>query len=147
MYTKEELREELMEETGISNRTAKNAINSLIKTFDTSPLGKWFGEKVSRTTYVKKGLENPNLFAVAYSLYKLLEKEGIEGLTVEDLYTYLEAGPYRHFGLSRNSFRKILRSLKDEKLLSVDLVADLDNIFLYPELNSLKVLEVALRKL
>jgi hypothetical protein len=146
-YTKNELRKELMEDAGLSERTARNATNSLFGTFDKSPLGKWFGEKVSRTTYVKRGLENPNLFAVAYSLYKLLEREGIERLTVEDLYTSLQSGPYKHFGLSRRSLEKILRSLKDEKLLSVDLVADLDNIFLYPELSSLKVLEVALRRL
>jgi phosphoadenosine phosphosulfate reductase len=146
-YTKKELQKELMEDTGISERTARNATNSLFGTLDKSPLGKWFGEKITKNTYVKKGLENPNLFAVAYSLYKLLEREGIERLTVEDLYTSLESGPYKHFGLSRRSLEKILRSLKDEKLLSVDLVADLDNIFLYPELNSLKVLEVVLRRL
>jgi len=146
-FNKKELVAELQEDIGVKERTATNAVNSLTNTFNNSPLGKWFGEKISRTTYVKKGLENPNLFAVAYSLYKLLEREGIEKLTVEDLYTSLQSGPYKHFGLSKRSLEKILRSLKDEKLLSVDLVADLDNIFLYPELNSLKVLEVALRKL
>ncbi len=146
-FNKNELIKELQEEANLGSRTARNAINSLTNTFNNSPLGKWFGEKISRATYVKRGLENPNIFAVAYSLYKLLEREGIERLTVEDLYTSLQSGPYKHFGLSRRSLEKILRSLKDKNLLSADLVADLDNIFLYPELNSLRVLEVALREL
>ena len=64
-FTKEKLVRELTCE-GIKQRTAQNAINSLINTFETSPLGEWFGKRLEKKTYIKKGLETVSKELVWY---------------------------------------------------------------------------------
>ena len=64
-FTKEKLVKKLTRE-GIRQRTAQNAINSLINTFENSPLGKWFGKRLEKKTYVKEGIETASKELVWY---------------------------------------------------------------------------------
>ena len=148
--SKMELVERLTAE-GVKERTAKNAVNSLVNTFVSSPLGNWFGDIVRKDgrnnpeIILKRGTDEVDIFAVAYSLYRMGEMKGVRGATVSQVMSDREGGPRLWFGISQSALEKILRSLKDRRVLGADLVADLDNIHLYEELTPLGVLEQALR--
>lgn len=148
--SKKELVERLSAE-GVNERTAKNAVNSLINTFASSPLGKWFGNIIKSDKrnkpelILKKGSEEIDIFAVAYALYRMGQIRGVNGTTVEQVMSDKELGPYAWFGISQSSLEKSLRSLKDRGILGADLVADLDNIHLYKEFTLLGVLQQALK--
>lgn len=116
--------------------TIRNSINALVNTlksffwefraFDFS-----ISENGRIKSIIKKGTDSiPNL-AVAYSLYKMFEHEGRKSYTVSQLYDKKSnGGPYKLFGISKERLEKKLRSLQEDNILAVDLVADLDNIFL-----------------
>jgi phosphoadenosine phosphosulfate reductase len=70
-FEKRELVEFLRKEKGLAERTARNAVNSLTNTFETSPLGKWFGQRVGRGEYLKKGIEELSPELLSYVLKKL----------------------------------------------------------------------------
>lgn len=144
VWTKEELVSAL-EKKGITKRTAQNSINALTNTFETSPLGNWFGLKEANRTYFKKGVSNLTIWALGYALYKLKELKGWKSTSVREIFSLTEIGPYVWFGLSEESFIRKVISLKDRLLISADLVADLDNIFFYDEVNSLEVLKRAIK--
>ncbi len=145
--SKKELVERLSAE-GVKERTAKNAINSVTNTFMTSPLGRWFGEvlKADRkeVLLLKKGTDDIDIFAIAYTLYRMGQIKGISGTTVRQVMSDRESGPRAWFGISQNTLEKSLRSLKDRGILGADLIADLDNIHLYKEFNPKEVLSQAL---
>ncbi len=148
--SKKELAERLSAE-GVKERTAKNAINSLTNTFDSSPFGEWFGDIVKRDKrnnpeiVFKKGTDDIDIFAIAYALYRMGQIKRVNGTTVKQVISDKESGPYAWFGISKSGLEKSLRSLKDRGILGADLIADLDNIHLYKELTPLGVLEQALR--
>ena len=135
----------------ISLRTIKSGISSLFNTFESSPLGKDLKigviEKKGRERYVKKiGTDDIHPLAVAYSLYKVAEHIGRRDFTVSELYSKeFKGGPYKLFGISRDKLERILRGLQEdrEQILRVDLVADLDNIYLRSDLSSLDVVKIA----
>jgi len=153
VWSKEELKHRIMEDAKAKSRTAQNAINALVNTFENtfekSPLGKWFGECVDkkRKIYKKKGTDDVSLWAVGYALYKLKEMKNWRTTSVREIYETLEAGPYAWFGISKDRFKQILIGLRDRNLLSVDLVADLDNIHFYDDINPLEILRYAVKEI
>ena len=141
----------LKDDSTAKEKTAKNAISSLLNLFDCSPIGYEFQigiiEKRGRERYVKKiGTDDIHPLAVAYSLYKAAEHIGRRDFTVSELYTKeFKGGPYKLFGISKDKLERILRGLQEDKeqILRVDLVADLDNIYLRDDLSSLDIVKIA----
>ena len=131
-------------------KTAKNAISSLFNLFDCSPIGYVLKigvvEKKGRERYVKKiGTDDIHPLAVAYSLYKAAEHIGRRDFTISELYSKeFKGGPYKLFGISRDKLERVLRGLQEDKeqILRVDLVADLDNIYLRDDLLSLDIVKI-----
>lgn len=133
-----------------SARTRENAIKSLFNLFKESPLGNSMGlgeiivEKRNKKQVYKKGWDNPIPEAILYSLYRYAEKSGRYELTVSELYQeMIDEGPYALFGIEQEKLKSILRGLasRNDGFIKVDLVKDLDNIFLNSGRRSLEVLE------
>ncbi|MCS7202777.1 MAG: hypothetical protein NZ841_08385 [Dictyoglomus sp.] len=123
----------------LSEITIKNAYNSLLNTFENTPLGKTLKigviEKVGRMRIVKKiGTNDIHPIAVLYSLYRYAISKNRYRLTVSEFYREdnKEGGPYLLFGISRDALENILRYLSDKfrKYIYVEIIADLDNISL-----------------
>ena len=155
-FSRKDLLLKLLEDDhNAKERTAKNAISSLLNLFDSSPIGYELKigviEKIGGERYVKKiGTDNIHPLAVAYSLYKAAEYIGRRDFTVSELYSKeFPGGPYKLFGISRNKLERILRGLQEdgEHILRVDLYADLDNIYLRDDLSALDILKIAERRL
>lgn len=131
-------------------RTTSNAVNSLVNMFDNSPLGGELGvgviEKKNRLRYLKKnGTENINPISIAYCLYIYSENtkqfdHNVSRFYKDDCF----GGPYKLFGISKEKFENILRYLQENAngIVSVELSADLENIFLREELNSNDILDI-----
>lgn len=145
VWTRDEL-VAMLEEKGIARRTAQNAVYSLTNTFENSPLGEWFGKKVGKKTYHKCGTNDVTIWALGYSLYRLKELTGWKGTSVREIFRLRDAGPYVWFGTSRYSFVRKLHSLKDRKLISADVVADLDNVHFYEDVSPVDVLKAFFRE-
>jgi len=141
----------LGDDSNAKEKTAKNAISSLFNLFDCSPVGCELKigivEKRGRERYIKKiGTDNIHSLAIAYSLYKAAEHIGRRDFTISELYSKeFKGGPYKLFGISKDKLERILRGLQEDKeqILRVDLVADLENIYLRDDLSSLDVLKIA----
>jgi 3'-phosphoadenosine 5'-phosphosulfate sulfotransferase (PAPS reductase)/FAD synthetase/ferredoxin len=150
-FTTEELRARLLEHyTGrFSERTLQNALVALRNTFKESPLGSTIPVcvNVDKATFVRHPVVSLDNATVAYSLYRYAEKNQRHDLTVGELYRDGQKdGPYRQFGISRDTLEKALRTLKEEKnhVLDADLNMGLDNIKLREDLTVAKVLELLL---
>ncbi len=63
--TREQLIETLEKEE-IAERTARNAVNSLINTFRRSPLGRWFGKEIEKNIFLKEGLKTAKPELIRY---------------------------------------------------------------------------------
>ncbi len=77
---------------------------------------------------------------------KLREYLGYRDLTVSEVYdSRFDGGPYKLFGIPRSKLERVLRRLQEdpERILKIDLVSDLDNIFLRDDLDSLQILRIA----
>lgn len=88
--TREKLVKKLQKE-GISERTAKNAINSLINTFRSSPLGRWFGREVERNVFLKEGMKTakPELMRYWNEYFFICDDESLHtifGLPDEEIH-------------------------------------------------------------
>ena len=132
-----------------SVRSRENAIKALINLFQESPLGtsmglgEIFGERGKKKQIYKKGWENPISEAILYSLYRYAEKTGRYELTLGELYQEgIGEGPYVLFGIDKEKLKAILRGLasRGDGFIKVDLVWDLDNIFLDKNKKSVEVL-------
>jgi len=100
---------------------------------------------VDGEVYVKKiGTNNVHPLAVLYSLYRYAISKNKYKLTVSELYRQenKDGGPYLIFGISRPALENILRWLQESKkgFIRVDLVADLDNIYLSEDIKDYKKL-------
>ncbi len=88
-WTKDKL-VSLIKGKGYAERTARNAVNALVNTFENSPLGEWFGKKVEKSKYSKEALSNLSLYALKYALNKLGERaeafERIFGMDNQDFH-------------------------------------------------------------
>ncbi|MEM1574198.1 MAG: DUF4007 family protein [Candidatus Methanomethylicaceae archaeon] len=129
----------------LSERTMKNAFNSLLNTFENSPLGGTLKiglvEKVGRERIVKKiGTDDIHPIAILYSLYRYAISKNRYRLTVSELYREDNKGgsPYLLFGISRNALENILRWLSEKfrEYIYVEITADLDNINLCEDIKN-----------
>jgi phosphoadenosine phosphosulfate reductase len=153
IITKKELKERIkLSFPNLSEGTLSNPVDAMINMFDNSPLGESLKigllEKKGRVVkFIKKiGTNDIHPLAVAYSLYKAAEHIGRRDFTVTELYSKeFQGGPYKLFGISQDQLARILRGLQEDKeqLLRVELIADLDNIYLRDDLLSLDIIKIA----
>jgi phosphoadenosine phosphosulfate reductase len=138
----------------IKDSTKLNGLASLINMFVESPLSLkfkfWEVQKKNSVTIIRKvPLENVNSVAVAYSLYRYANSKNRYNLTVAEFYApEQKQGIYKEFGLSKDRFQNILRTLQENKhgIVRVDLVMGLDNISLREDLTYTEVLILLLDK-
>lgn len=129
-------------------RTLHNALEALLNTFKEGPLGNTIllgkHEVENKKTFViKQPYNDISPVAVAYSLYRYAESKKRYALTVYELYDIKQTeGIYRQFGVSRERFETILRTLKEDKnlILNADLNMGLDNINLREDLTAMDIL-------
>ncbi len=89
--------------------------------------------------------DNINPISIAYSLYRFAHDKNRYNLTVSEFYRdEQKAGPHKLFGISREKFANILRGLQEnkDKIVQVDLVAGLDNIFLREDIDYIELLNI-----
>ena len=100
--------------SSIPESTRDNALKSLLNTFNESPLGVGKVIKSGNKTSVRRIINNDLAFVtVAYSLYRYAEKNGRYSLTVSEFYNPDQTeGIVRQFGIEREDFEHILRSLE-----------------------------------
>ncbi|GHV25873.1 hypothetical protein FACS1894176_05460 [Bacteroidia bacterium] len=114
-----------------------------------SKLGKSLFSQYSKnkTMIVKQPYNDLSPVTVAYSLYRYAASKKRYALTASELYDAKQTeGVYRQFGVSRERFETILRTLKEDKnrVLSADFNMGLDNINLREDLTSMNILEMLL---
>lgn len=135
-----------------SETTRRNAMTALFGLLTKTPLGNGLGlgeevEPGKRTggALYKKGWHDPDPVAILYALYRYAEKTGRYELTVRELYEGADEGPYTLFGVSRETLEGILRGLsaRGDGLIRVNIVRDLDNIFLDHAYKAVEVLDLA----
>ena len=131
--------------------TLEIALRALINTFKESPLGKMgictLYKESGKTSISRQPYNDISPVSVAYSLYRYAESKKRYALTVSELYDSKQTeGIYRQFGVSRERFETILRTLKEDKnrVLNADLNMGLDNINLREDLTSTDMLKLLL---
>ncbi|MDR3327432.1 MAG: phosphoadenosine phosphosulfate reductase family protein [Prevotellaceae bacterium] len=156
-YSKKEILELMIPVfVGISEATLSNPLGALCSMFGIKEQS-IIGNTVKQGIIVAKGnavdtisrqpYNDISPVAVAYSLYRYAESKKRYALTVSELYdTKQSEGVYRQFGVSRERFETILRTLKEDKnrVLNADLNMGLDNINLRENLTSMDILEMLL---
>lgn len=138
----------------IKDSTKLNGLASLINMFVESPLGSkfkfWEIQKRNSETIIRKApFENVSSISVAYSIYRYANDKNRYNLTVSELYApEQKQGIYKEFGVSKERFQNILRTLQENKngIIKVDLVMGLDNISLREDLTYTEVLKLLLDK-
>jgi len=154
VYSKDDL-EELLRVCfqELQPRTRDNALSSILYLFKYSNLTKikiGTNEKKGSTTYISKmPYDDVSLTTVAYSLYRYANSKNRYNLTVSELYApEQKQGIYKEFGVSKERFQNILRTLQENKygIVKVDLVMGLDNISLREDLTYTEVLKLLLEK-
>lgn len=137
----------------IPDSTRDNALKSLLNTFKESPLGVVLGVgkviKAGNKTSVRRITNNDLALAtVAYSLYRYAEKKECYSLTVSEFYNPAQTeGVVRQFGIEREDFEAILRSLEQEQnqVLRAELKMGLDNIILREDFTSEDIIKFMLK--
>ncbi|NLE36133.1 MAG: phosphoadenosine phosphosulfate reductase family protein [Bacteroidales bacterium] len=138
----------------IKDSTKLNGLASLINMFVESPLGSefkfWEIKKRNSETIIRKApFENVSSISVAYSIYRFANSKNRYNLTVSELFSPgQKQGIYKEFGVSKERFQNILRTLHENKngIVKVDLVMGLDNISLREDLTYTEVLKLLLEK-
>ena len=157
LYSKKEILELLIPQfMGLSEATLNNPLGALFSMFGIKEQST-IGDKIRQGIITSKGnavetisrqpYNDISPVAVAYSLYRFAENRKRYNLTVSEFYdTKQTEGIYRQFGVSRERFETMLRTLKEEKnrVLNVELNMGLDNIALREELSSLDILKLLL---
>ncbi|OIQ08637.1 phosphoadenosine phosphosulfate reductase [Moorella thermoacetica] len=135
-----------------SETTRWNAMTALFGLLTKTPLGKGLGlgeevEPGKRTggALYKRGWPDPDPAAILYALYRYAERTGRYELTVRELYDGADEGPYTLFGVRRETLEGILRGLsaRGDGLIRVNIVRDLDNIFLDHACKAVEVLDLS----
>ncbi|MDK2889133.1 MAG: phosphoadenosine phosphosulfate reductase, partial [Thermoanaerobacter sp.] len=134
----------------LAHRSRKNAITALVGLLRDTPLGRELGlgevqTKGRQTAAItKRGWEQAPAVAVLYSLYRYGERTGRHGLTLSELLNGAPEGPHTLFGISREYLTGLLKGISSrwERWLSVELVKDLDNIYLDKSRSSVEVLNL-----
>jgi hypothetical protein len=127
-------------------------LEALLNTFKEGPLGNTIllGKhevENRKTIIVKQPYNNISPVTVDYSLYRYAEQKNRYSLTVSEFYDKNQTeGIYRQFGISRERFEAVLRTLKEDKnrVLNADLNMGLDNINLREDYTSLDIIKMLL---
>ena len=132
-------------------RSVEIGLTSLFKLFDTTPLGKelkiGYITKEKNVRYIQKiGTNDVSNEAILYSLYKLKEHLKREDFRVSEFYEDgFVGGPYKIFGIDKETLIKKLKFIsEDTKLIDVNLIQGLDNVFL-KDFTAIEVLEECLK--
>jgi len=142
----------------LKERTRENAVNTLLELFRHSPLGediglgqvKMKGRMVD--SLIKRGWSDPLPHSLLYSLYRLAEEQKRYSFTIREFYEKeLKElyGPFLLFGIEREELTKKLLglSLNWPEWIRVEIVFDLDNIYLNTERKSYEVLDLVMARL
>lgn len=153
VYSKKEILELMIPVfVGISEATLSNPLGALCSMFgikeqsiigDTIRQGIIVARGNAVDTISRQPYNDISPAAVAYSLYRYAESKKRYALTVSELYDAKQTeGIYRQFGISRERFETILRTLKADKnrVLNADLNMGLDNINLREDLTAMDIL-------
>lgn len=136
----------------LKGRTLSNPLNSLINTFKESSLSidpqlVVLVKESGKLAVMRKIYNDVSIAAVAYSLYLYAERRDCRSLTVSEFYADgQDEGVYRQFGLDRQVFERILRTLQEERnhVLNVQLNLGLDNINLREDISSEDIIKMML---
>ncbi|WP_424911194.1 hypothetical protein [Thermovenabulum sp.] len=149
ILSKDELIIELGKNYHQSERSRENAIDALSDLFKNSPLGNElelgiYSKIKNKNVIYKKGWEDPDPIAILYSLYRYAENTGRYQLTLNELYENAVEGPFVLFGINRELLEGILKglSIKYNDFIRVNIVKDLDNIFLDNNRKSIEVIDL-----
>ena len=126
-----------------SDTTVKNIVYALLRTLKESPIGEDICQYISddKQGFVRRPSSDVSLEAIAYSLYRYGELNDTKDLRVSTLIADQEHGPKVEFGVERNNFLKILRSLHVDGILTAELNMGLDHITLKPDYSSIDILK------
>jgi phosphoadenosine phosphosulfate reductase len=131
--------------------TIKNIVATLFNFFDTTPLGKdlkiGYITKEKNIRYIQKiGSNDISNEAILYSLYKLKEHLKRDDFRVSEFYEDgFEGGPYKIFGIDKETLINKLKFIsEDTKLIDVNLIQGLDNVFL-KDFSAMEILEEVLK--
>ena len=142
-YSSNELKQ-MVENEGlpITKRTISSGIDALFNTFEANQYLQKLGvvsvvKQDRERVALKTGTNDVHPGAVLYALYRYAVSKGYYNLTVKELYNESNSaygGPYVIFGVEKKDLERLLRGMQEHYrgLISVDLVADLDNIHLDP---------------
>lgn len=130
-------------------RTRSNSIKALYSLLSNTPLGEelGFGKKITNQkkdmSILKSGWSKPNPIAILYALYRYAERYKRYELTVHELYENVSEGPYALFGVDKEILQGLLKglSLRSNELIKINIIRDLDNIFLNSKLKAVEVLD------
>ena len=152
-YSKKEILELMIPMfAGISEATLNNPLSALCSMFgikeqsiigDTIRQGIIVARGNAVDTISRQPYNDISPITVAYSLYRYAASKKRYALTVSELYDAKQTeGIYRQFGVSRERFETILRTLKEDKnrFLNADLNMGLDNINLREDLTAMDIL-------
>lgn len=138
-----------------SKSTRDNAVTALLETFRHSPIGTVLKQGIpipsgNSYKYSKQGWNTPDAVAILYALYKWAEATGRYTFTLSQM--ALARGnanakgvdPVSIFGINPDRFKDILQdiALQFDKYIRTTFVADLDNVQLFPEYNSIDILDL-----
>jgi phosphoadenosine phosphosulfate reductase len=155
LKTKKELIDLLS--SGQKLRTHENAINSLINFIKESPIGSdckiiEIIKESNKNILVKKIGWNDPIFinkdtqqiAILYSLYKYSENIDRYDLSLSELYDNINGGPAVIFGIPKTILINTLRGMasKWNEYIDVEMVIDLDNIYLNRDISSSEVIDL-----
>lgn len=132
----------------LSRRTRENAVDTLVELLGKTPLGEDLRlgqlEKKGRqvVSVTKSAWADPHPLAILYALYRLSERLGRYNLTVSELFDPLPEGPHALFGITRDLLARYLQGLamRWPEWIAVELVRDLDNVYLKKQYPSTEVL-------
>lgn len=143
-----------------SASTRSNAITSLAETFVNSPIGNTLEMGIpipngNSYKYFKKGWSTPEPAAILYALYKYAEQLGghytmtlteLQKIRNERPDNFVGMDPVTIFGLNEEALKDMLREIAGNypDFLKVSFVADLDNVILSSEKNSIDVVDLVL---
>lgn len=153
LYSREEIG--ILLENSFPNATINvrdNVLKALLNTFKESPLGDPLRVGVvikdgNKTSVIRRPHNELSLVAAAYSLYRYAEKTGRYSLTVSEFYDPEQKdGIVKQFGIKREPFEQILRSLEQDAnhVLRAELKMGLDNIILREDLKSDDIINLML---
>ena len=153
LYSREEIG--ILLENSFPNATINvrdNVLKALLNTFKESPLGDPLRVGVvikegNKTSVIRRPHNELSLVAAAYSLYRYAEKTGRYSLTVSEFYDPEQKdGIVKQFGIEREPFEQILRSLEQDEnhVLRAELKMGLDNIILREDLKSDDIINLML---